>query len=252
VIWFQRRAQDVDEFQLVDNLVGTMMEASSIVACAALLTFGRVASSPGVGPDAPLIWFNAAAQLATSVVFNFVDVVATGKFHCLEWRRIFPRSTLRFLAYMLVVLTIGGCRQATCKLLLCGGRGRQRGSSPLPPPAASLSSCPPVDGSAHHLCAAPGHLHAAAALCHAHRRRRARAGRSSALRVPPCPRRLCLELLLLFCPKVYDGQGLLLEQCDRPSIFQAISFSFANRARGTLVGTWLEVGDVNGTSGVNA
>lgn len=69
---------------------------------------------------------------------------------------------------------------------------------------------------------------------------------------PTVRRRLCLELLLLFCPKVYDGSGLLLEQCDRPSIFQAISFSFANRARGTMVGSWLEVGDVNGTSGVNA
>ena len=79
----------------------------------------------------------------------------------------------------------------------------------------------------------------------------ARCSLLNCVRVSP-PRRLCLELLLLFCPKVYEGQGLLLEQCDRPSIFQAISFSFANRARGTMVGSWLEVGDVNGTSGVNA
>ncbi|KAK9803448.1 hypothetical protein WJX73_002248 [Symbiochloris irregularis] len=34
--------------------------------------------------------------------------------------------------------------------------------------------------------------------------------------------RLCVELLLLFCPSSYPGIGVLLEYCDRPSIFQLI------------------------------
>ena len=34
--------------------------------------------------------------------------------------------------------------------------------------------------------------------------------------------RLCVELLILFCPRVYAKQGILLEYCDKPSIFQAI------------------------------
>ena len=36
----------------------------------------------------------------------------------------------------------------------------------------------------------------------------------------PC--RLCLELLVLFCPRMYDGSGILLEYCDKPSLFNAI------------------------------
>jgi hypothetical protein len=60
---------------------------------------------------------------------------------------------------------------------------------------------------------------------------------------------VCLELLLLYCPKVYDGAGLLLEECDRPSIFQAVSFTFANRARGTAVGNFLDIGPANATAG---
>ena len=44
----------------------------------------------------------------------------------------------------------------------------------------------------------------------------------SGLRCLGLLRRLCMELLLLFCPNNYDGVGTLLEYCDRPSIFQVI------------------------------
>jgi hypothetical protein len=103
-------AQDVDEFALVDNLAGTMIESASILCCAALLSFGRVAARPGVPPDNALVWYNAFAQLTTTLVFDFVNVVASGKFHNLEWGRVYPRSVRRFLGYVMLVLTIGGGR----------------------------------------------------------------------------------------------------------------------------------------------
>ena len=34
--------------------------------------------------------------------------------------------------------------------------------------------------------------------------------------------RLCVELLMLFCPKHYDEHGLLLEQCDKDTMFSMI------------------------------
>jgi hypothetical protein len=100
----------VDEMELVNQLAGSMMEASSIVASAALLSFGGVATSPGVPPDQSLIWYNAAMQLVTTLVFNFVEIVACGKYNALEWKKVYPKSTVRFLSYVMVVVTIGGSR----------------------------------------------------------------------------------------------------------------------------------------------
>lgn len=100
----------VDEMALLDQLTMNMMEASSIVAASALLTFGGVAASPGVPPDNSLIWFNASAQMVTLLVFNYAEIVACGKFHNIEWRRVYPKSIRRFLAYVLPVLLIGGSR----------------------------------------------------------------------------------------------------------------------------------------------
>jgi hypothetical protein len=37
--------------------------------------------------------------------------------------------------------------------------------------------------------------------------------------------RLCVELLMLFCPTYYDDRGLLLEQCDKDTIFQHINLT---------------------------
>jgi hypothetical protein len=34
--------------------------------------------------------------------------------------------------------------------------------------------------------------------------------------------RLCVELLMLFCPKHYDEHGILLEQCDKETLFSTI------------------------------
>jgi hypothetical protein len=143
----------VDEMELVNQLANNMMEGASILAASALLSFGGVSTSPGVPPDNKLIWFNAAIQMVTTIVFNFVEIVVCGKFHNLEWRKVYPKSTMRFLSYVMVVLTIGGSR-------------------------------------------------------------------------------LCIELLLLFCPQYYDDYGILMEQCDKPSLFQVIDVTLANPRKG--------------------
>lgn len=158
--------RDVDEMALVNQLTANMMEAASIVSASALLSFGRVATSPGVPPNNVLIWSNAAAQMATTLAFSYVEIVACGKFHNLEWRKVYPRSVVRFLCYVLIVLTVGGSR-------------------------------------------------------------------------------LCIELLKLFCPRQYDDGSILLEQCDRPSLFQAIHFTFAKRTGNTALGQWLDIGPAN-------
>lgn len=151
----------VDEMELVSQLATSMMEGASILAASALLSFGGVATSPGVPPDNSLIWFNAVIQLITTFVFNFFEIVACGKFHNLEWKKVYPTSTLRFLSYVMVVLTIGGAR-------------------------------------------------------------------------------LCIELLLLFCPKYYDDYGILMEQCDKPSLFQVFNLSLGNPGKGAAeTATWL-------------
>ena len=100
----------VDEMELVNQLASSMCEAGSILAASALLSFGGVATSPGVPPNHQLIWFNAFVQLATTLIFQFINIVACGKFHDIEWRKAYPRSTFRFLWYVLVVLTFGGTR----------------------------------------------------------------------------------------------------------------------------------------------
>lgn len=102
--------QAVDEMELVDQLTGSMMEAASILSASALLTFGKVTTSPGVPPNNGLIWGNAAVQMITTLVFNYAELTVCGKFHNLEWRKVYPRSTLRFLGYVMAVLTIGGSR----------------------------------------------------------------------------------------------------------------------------------------------
>ena len=159
----------VDEIELVNQLCGTMMEAGSIVAASALLSFGQVTATPGVPPNSSLIWSNAALQMVTTVGFNFIQIIACGKYHNLEWRKVYPRRIFRFLGWVMLVLTIGASR-------------------------------------------------------------------------------LCVELLLLFCPKYYDEYGILLEQCDRPSLFQAISDTLGKPRKGPeATAPWLNATWINGT-----
>lgn len=56
--------------------------------------------------------------------------------------------------------------------------------------------------------------------------------------------RLCVELLLLFCPKHYDEHGILLEQCDKDNLFQHINLtSFLSRPPIQRVSApWFEFG----------
>jgi hypothetical protein len=57
-----------------------------------------------------------------------------------------------------------------------------------------------------------------------------------------------VELLLLFCPRYYDEYGILLEQCDRPSLFQAISQTLGKSRRGPQdTAPWFPAEYVNGT-----
>lgn len=163
--------QEVDEMELVSQIAGNSLEVVSIVASAALLSFGGIASVPGVPPDHRTIWYQAVVQLATQFFFNFIEIVACGKFHNLEWDKVYPKSIVRFLMYIMIVLTLGGSR-------------------------------------------------------------------------------LCVELLLLFCPRDYGNGNILLEQCDRPSLFQAIAFTLNRRTQGTVLGRFLNV--TNPSAGLNA
>ena len=178
--------------RLVEIVTSSMAQNAGILAASAVLSFGNVARAPGVPPDHGLIWYNAgaqvgaqggawvggpprlqrppppavhcsavlcgpvltrpglaacraapppAAQLATTLIADFVSLCLESKYHSFEFARCYAKSIRRFLAYVLIVVVLGGGR-------------------------------------------------------------------------------LCVELLLLFCPREYEGVGVLLEQCDKPSVFQ--------------------------------
>lgn len=158
-------SRDVDEYALAQNFSIFAMEMASILSASSLLTFGSVASIPGVPPNIRSIWVNAVAQLATTAVFSSFEFTFGKKFHNFEWERVYPRSVKKLLAYVLPVLVIGGSR-------------------------------------------------------------------------------LCVELLLLFCPKHYDEHGVLLEQCDKDNLFQHINVtSFLSRPSiQGMSGPWFEFG----------
>ncbi|EFN52359.1 hypothetical protein CHLNCDRAFT_138774 [Chlorella variabilis] len=66
--------------------------------------------------------------------------------------------------------------------------------------------------------------------------------------------RLCLEVIGIFCPTYYpDRDIILLEQCDKPSLFQAITFSSADRFK--MIGSFFNYTDgvfnMTGGYGVN-
>lgn len=136
-------SMEIDEDALARGFSVFSMELSSILAASALLTFGSVASVPGSRPDTGTIWFNAVAQLGTTIVFSSLEFVIGGKFHNYQWKKVYPKSVVKLMAYVLPVLVIGGSR-------------------------------------------------------------------------------LCVELLMLFCPKHYDEHGIMLEQCDKGTMFQHI------------------------------
>jgi hypothetical protein len=87
-----------------------MTEAASILAASALLSLGGITPVPGLSPDHLTIWYNAAVQMVTELSFQFIQIVATGKYHNIEWRKALPKSNLRFLAYVIFVVTLGGSR----------------------------------------------------------------------------------------------------------------------------------------------
>ncbi|PRW32967.1 hypothetical protein C2E21_8152 [Chlorella sorokiniana] len=150
-----------DDKRMVEVFTDLLMEVSSIFAASAILSLGGVATSPGVPPDHKAIWFNALAQLATSLVFNFIGLVIEGKYHFFEWDKSFATSIKKLVLYFIPFFLFGGSR-------------------------------------------------------------------------------LIVELNSRFCPVYYAGEDkILLEQCDKPSLFQAITFSSASRFK--LVGSYLNV-----------
>lgn len=60
--------------------------------------------------------------------------------------------------------------------------------------------------------------------------------------------RLAIELILLFCPTYSAEHGVILHQCDRPSIFQAITFAFVRRNQNSSIGRYFAP---NGTEALN-
>ena len=165
---YGRRAADVitalrsrDEMETAFLMTSMMMENGSVLAASAVLTFGRVAAIPGVRVSSTLIWRNAALQVVDTIAFQFVAMVATGKFNSFSWKSSYPRRVWRLLIFAWVMITFGGTR-------------------------------------------------------------------------------LYMDLLLLFCPTYYnDGRGILLEQCDKPSLFQALKFSFVSRLKDTTIGAYV-------------
>eukprot|EP00889_Picochlorum_renovo_P003120 jgi/Picre1/30150/NNA_005519.t1 len=157
-------SMDVDEQALAMNFSIASMELASILSASALLSFGAIAPVLGVAPNHRSIWFNAFAQLGTSTIFFALEFVIGKKFHSFAWEKVYPKSVLAFLGYILPVLIIGGSR-------------------------------------------------------------------------------LCVELLLLFCPRYYDSTGILLEQCDKDTLFEYINAtSFLTRpATESIQGPWIEL-----------
>ncbi|PSC73068.1 sodium:proline symporter [Micractinium conductrix] len=135
--------RDTDDRHMTEVFTSWTFEMSSIFAASAILSFGGVASSPGVGPDHKMIWYNAGAQAATTLVFGFLGLVLEGKFHEYDWRKSWPKEIWKIVLLFVPIAFIGGT-------WLIG------------------------------------------------------------------------ELLLIFCPVYYPDQDrVLLEQCDKPSLFQA-------------------------------
>lgn len=150
-----------DDKRLTEVFTSSMMENASILSASALLSFGGVATSPGVPPNHQQIWINAALQIATTLVFGFLGLALEGKYHHFEWRKSWAPSIKRFMVYIMLVVTLGGSR-------------------------------------------------------------------------------LCVELVSLFCPVYYEDRNIiLLEQCDKPSLFQAITFASAQRSK--LVGSYFNI-----------
>jgi hypothetical protein len=50
------------------------------------------------------------AQIATTLVFDFLGLALEGKYHHFEWRKSWAPSIKRFMAYIMLVVTLGGSR----------------------------------------------------------------------------------------------------------------------------------------------
>jgi hypothetical protein len=94
-------SMEVDEYVMAYGFSVYAMEMGSILAASAMLTFGSVASLPGVPPKVGTIWVNAVAQVGTTFVFSSFEFIFGNKFHNYQWDKVYPKSVLRLLAYVL-------------------------------------------------------------------------------------------------------------------------------------------------------
>ena len=102
--------QAVDEMELSEVAAFMTTELCAILSTAALFSFGKVAAAPGVPPNHQQVWFNAAVQICTCLLFNFTMLVVGGKFLFIEWDKVYFKSVKRYLAYALFIFTLGGSR----------------------------------------------------------------------------------------------------------------------------------------------
>ena len=137
----------------------------------------------GVKPDIFDIWTKAAVQSATALAVDYVAMAIDWKFQSIDYFSHWVKDMHKFIFFLLIVVTFGGIRRAT---RLC-----------------------------HHWCKyLRTGQHFFMALC------------CGSFEISAdalvCVLRLCMELLLLFCPSYTKETGVLLEYCDVPSLFAGI------------------------------
>ncbi|KAK9840882.1 hypothetical protein WJX84_012114 [Apatococcus fuscideae] len=136
---------EMDATRLAMRLSHTMTDHAGIVAASAILSFARVSDASGALQSNTGIWVKAAAQIATTLITDFVTLAIDWKYHGIEYFPHWIRHMKRFMFWIMITITIGGLR-------------------------------------------------------------------------------LCVELLLLFCPAYHEGVGVVLQYCDKPSLFSALGY----------------------------
>ena len=74
------------------------------------------------------VWMSAAWQALTTLVADGVSLAVDWKYHGIDYFSCWVRDMRRFLAYMLVVATLGGtlCAPPTALCLLCSNTQTSR------------------------------------------------------------------------------------------------------------------------------
>ncbi|KAK9830977.1 hypothetical protein WJX81_004646 [Elliptochloris bilobata] len=95
------------QIRLAEVFASTIAEHAGIVAAAAIFSIGHV-SGDGLLPNARAVWVSAAWQALTTLAADGASLALDWKFHGIDYFSSWVRDMRRFLAYMLVVATLGG------------------------------------------------------------------------------------------------------------------------------------------------